>query len=146
MAIVQSEKKKKNKAPVASSIWTLRFTFFALIAGLFGVLAFFISLMVNVDNRSDAMIGGLLLVLLSGATLYFVRAKQQKDQVKHAPVDTSNKRLADRMENLEALICRLDRELNEQIEQSLLLISKSPSSEKEATYADFPDECCLCAR
>lgn len=93
-------------------------TVFALIVGFFGVIAFFVSLMVNIDeNPAAAMLGGIVLLLFAATYIYFTRIRQKKGATDSANV----KRLEDRMENLEALICRLDRELNQQLEQSLML-------------------------
>ncbi len=106
---------------------------FALVVGFFGVIAFFVSLMVNVDqNPAFTMIGGVLLLLLAAASIYVLRYMRQKDDAKQtlALPDASNvKRLEDRLENLEILICRLDRELNQQFEESLLLTKATSSSQ-----------------
>lgn len=109
---------------------------FSLVAGFFGVIAFFVSLMVNVDqNPAFTMIGGVLLLLLAATAMYVLRFRRQKDDAKQTLVlpDASNvKRLEDRLENLETLICRLDRELNQQFEQSLLL-TNSPLASSAGT-------------
>ncbi len=105
---------------------------FSLVLGFFGVIAFFVSLMVNVDEHpGSAMLGGVVLLGLAAASLYFLRFRHKGD-VKEASgaLDAVNhKRLQDRLENLETLICRLDRELNLQIEQSLLLTNQASISD-----------------
>ncbi|MCI0417516.1 serine/threonine protein kinase [bacterium] len=111
------EKENKFKEMPNDGIGALG-TVFALIVGFFGVIAFFVSLMVNIDeNPAAAMLGGIVLLLFAATYIYFTRIRQKKGATDSANV----KRLEDRMENLEALICRLDRELNQQLEQSLML-------------------------
>jgi predicted Ser/Thr protein kinase len=99
-------------------------TVLSLVIGFFGVIAFFVSLMVNVDeNPGAAMFGGIILLLIASISIYLTRYRQRKE-TKETPglAETASvKRLADRLENLEVLICRLDREMNQQFEQSLLL-------------------------
>lgn len=116
-------------------------TIFALVAGFFGVIAFFVSLMVNVDEHPEyAFIGGILLLLLAASSIYVLRYRRQKDDAKNAltsPDAANVKRLEDRLENLETLICRLDRELNQQFEESVLLtkpqLSLQPGVSQMAT-------------
>ncbi|MCI0605497.1 serine/threonine protein kinase [bacterium] len=117
VSIMGLEKENKFKEMPNDGIGALG-TVFALIVGFFGVIAFFVSLMVNIDeNPAAAMLGGIVLLLFAATYIYFTRIRQKKGATDSANV----KRLEDRMENLEALICRLDRELNQQLEQSLML-------------------------
>ena len=104
-------------------------TVLSLVIGFFGVIAFFVSLMVNVDESPGAaMLGGIILLLIAATSIYFTRYRQKND-AKQKPALSEGagvKRLADRLENLEVLICRLDREMNQQFEQSLLLTKPFP--------------------
>jgi serine/threonine protein kinase len=108
-------------------------TVFPFIAGILGAVVFFITLLVQMDNGHPeyAILGSVGLIGISGL-LYFLRSKQKRnaEQLKLSnPLDADrSERLEQRMENLELLICRLDRELNHQIEQSLIATSVSSPS------------------
>src|SRR5262249_11263812 len=114
---------------------------FPFIVGIVGILVFFIVLLVQMDNgHPEYAIAGALGLIALAATLYFFRnrQKQKANQAQaFGPVDAArSERLEQRLENLELLICRMDRELSHQIEQSLIAsgasspvaISQKPTS------------------
>jgi serine/threonine protein kinase len=91
------------------------------------IIPFFIVFMIigmTRDPIATVMLG--VITLLIAALVYWMRShyEYKKETVRKTipePQDTSEmKRMQERMENLEALICRLDSELTQQIEKSLM--------------------------
>jgi serine/threonine protein kinase len=103
-----------------------------LLPGIFGAVVILIVLLTLLDeNPLLALLGGVVLVVAS-ALFYSWRSKQQKGKDSPAYLDSRQpaakvQRLEERMENLETLICRLDQELNRQMEESMIR-SRDPSA------------------
>lgn len=126
---MESRSQKTGKSKITpGEIGEILATVLPFIAGIFGVLVFFITLLTKLDsNPSVSMLGGVGMILFAAILFYFrnklvspgtFKAKATSDPV-------SEQRMANRLENLEALICRLDRELNQQIEQSLFAVARN---------------------
>jgi hypothetical protein len=128
------EREERDRRP---SVWGL--------GGTMAVIFFFISLM-KIGERAPGEAVGLAGIVAGCAALVtpfwlFFRYKQQQNQnppvittAKDPAEEARSKRLEERMENLEALICRLDSELNQQMEKSLILArTGSPVAAAEAS-------------
>lgn len=110
------------------------------------LIFFFVSMMKIAEKAPGEAValGGIVAgcaMLLVPFWLYF-RYKQQQIQPQTVPVkdakdEAKMKRMEERMENLEALICRLDSELNQQMEKSLIL-ARSSSSLAAAEASQMP--------
>lgn len=107
--------------------------------GMMALIFFFITI-IKVGNNDPgqavaitAIVMGTVAVL-TPFLLYYFRNKtgQTTEAVPDIQKEAKMKRLEDRMENLEALICRLDTEMNQQFEKSLVL-AKSPTADPGAS-------------
>lgn len=125
---VMDSKSQRKSRVTPGEIGEILATVLPFIAGIFGVLVFFITLLSNLDsNPALSLLGGLGMILFAALLFSFrtklFRSGTDKPKITADPV--SEQRMANRLENLEALICRLDRELNQQIEQSLFAVARN---------------------
>lgn len=106
------------------NIWAL--------TGMMAAIAFFIAI-IKIGNQDPgqavaitAIVVGCITVLTPFLLYFRSKTGQQKiEAVPHPQEEAKVKRLEERMENLEALICRLDTEMNQQLEKSIMLAKNS---------------------
>ena len=100
------------------------------LGGAMALIFFFISVMKLGEHAPSQAVAMTAIVagcaMLVAPFWFYFRYKQQQNEQKAVPTIDPNeeakvKRLEERMENLEALICRMDSELNQQMEKSLIL-------------------------
>ncbi len=135
---MQHREKREGKDQKQPNMWAL--------GGTMALIFFFVSMMKIAEKAPGEAValGGIVAgcaMLLVPFWLYF-RYKQQQIQPQTVPVkdakdEAKMKRMEERMENLEALICRLDSELNQQMEKSLIL-ARSSSSLAAAEASQMP--------
>lgn len=134
---LRDKREGKEKRP-QPNIWAL--------GGTMALIFFFVSVM-KLGSQAPSMAVALTAIVAGCATLvapfwFYFRYKQQQSHQSAIPSKDPNeeakmKRIEERMENLETLICRMDSELNQQMEKSLLL-ARSGSGMAAAESSQMP--------
>src|SRR5262245_13324000 len=112
--MAKKEKESEDVVPKYTSV-----TLMSLFAAFMGLITLF--LYVNHKDPSILVFGFIIIVLSLGLHLFidFLKSAAIKGMDHDVALNKKDDKVMERIENLEALMCRLDAEINSQLEQTL---------------------------